>query len=108
MALAETMKALQNKFNPSAAVGQDVTLGFDVLDEQAGGGKDYCLVIKDGSCDLREGRPPKPTCRFTMGSGLLEQIVAGRTDVAKEYKRNNVQARGDLAMLVKFGEFFPA
>ncbi|MEU9593387.1 SCP2 sterol-binding domain-containing protein [Streptomyces sp. NPDC048193] len=108
MALAETMKALQNKFNPSAAGGQNVTLAFDVLDEETGEGKDYYLVIKDGTCDLQEGRPPKPTCRFTMDSGLLEQIVAGCTDLAKEYKRDCVQARGDLAQLVKFGEFFPA
>ena len=43
--VADAVKKMQEKFNPSAAAGLDLVFGFNITDE----GKQYALIVKDGT-----------------------------------------------------------
>ncbi len=46
----DIIKQLKSKFNSEAAQGKDLVFQFIIEDYQ-----NYCLKVKDGSCDIIEG-----------------------------------------------------
>jgi putative sterol carrier protein len=102
--VADAMKMMQAKFNPSAAVGLDVVFGFNVTDEDA----HYSLVVKDGACQLQEGENADANCTLVLDSETLKGIVSGETDGMQAFMDGKMRVEGDMMLSQKLSELFSA
>lgn len=98
--VVETMKA---KFNPAAAAGLDVVFGFRI-DES----KHFSLIVKDGTCDLKEGENPDANVTLVTDSETMAGIVSGETDGMQAFMGGKLRVEGDMMLSMKLSELFPA
>ena len=101
--VADAVKKMQEKFNPSAAAGLDLVFGFNITDE----GKQYALIVKDGTCDLQEGENPDASVTLVTDSETLEGIVSGETDGMQAFMSGKLRTEGDMMLALKLSELFP-
>lgn len=102
--VADAVKKMQEKFNPSAAAGLDLVFGFNITDE----GKHYALIVKDGTCDLQEGENADANCTLVMDSETLKGIVSGETDGMQAFMGGKLRVEGDMMLSMKLSELFPS
>src|SRR5471032_503427 len=82
--VADAVQAMKAKFNPAAAAGLDLVFGFRIDDT-----KNFSLIVKDSTCELKEGENPDAQVTLVMDGETLEGIVDGSTD------GNGLLAKGD-------------
>ncbi|POP72495.1 MULTISPECIES: SCP2 sterol-binding domain-containing protein [Pseudomonas] len=101
--VADAVQTMKNKFNPAAAAGLDLIFGFDITDED----KQYALIVKDGTCELQEGKNPDANVTLLMESEILKGIVSGETDGMQAFMGGKLRAEGDMMLAMKLSELFP-
>ncbi|MCF8983298.1 SCP-2 family sterol carrier protein [Pseudomonas sp. SZ57] len=101
--VADAVQTMKNKFNPAAAAGLDLIFGFDITDED----KQYALIVKDGTCELQEGKNPDANVTLLMDSEILKGIVSGETDGMQAFMGGKLRAEGDMMLAMKLSELFP-
>lgn len=101
--VAKAVEAMKAKFNPSAAEGLDLVFGFRIDDT-----KNFSLVVKDKSCELKEGENPDAQVTLVMDSDTLEGIVDGTTDGMQAFMGGKLRTEGDMMLAMKLSELFPA
>ncbi|KPX05129.1 SCP2 sterol-binding domain-containing protein [Pseudomonas syringae pv. coryli] len=101
--VADAVQTMKNKFNPAAAAGLDLIFGFDITDEE----KQYALIVKDGTCELQEGKNPDANVTLFMDSEILKGIVSGETDGMQAFMGGKLRAEGDMMLAMKLSELFP-
>ncbi|EKG38453.1 SCP2 sterol-binding domain-containing protein [Pseudomonas syringae] len=101
--VADAVQTMKNKFNPAAAAGLDLIFGFDITDEE----KQYALIVKDGTCELQEGKNPDANVTLLMDSEILKGIVSGETDGMQAFMGGKLRAEGDMMLAMKLSELFP-
>jgi putative sterol carrier protein len=98
------MRAMMAKFNPAAAAGLDLVFGFALTDQN----EQYSLIVKNGTCELREGENPAANCTMVMDSETLKGIVSGETDGMQALMGGKIRVEGDTAISMKLSELFPS
>ena len=87
----------------SAAAGLDLVFGFNITDED----KHFSLIVKDSTCELKEGENPDAQVTLVMDGETLEGIVSGETDGMQAFMSGKLRAEGDMMLAMKLGELFP-
>jgi len=100
--VADIVKTMQSKFNPSAAAGLDLVYQFQIEDAD-----NYYLTVKDGTCELTQGDAEAPNVTLIMDSETLAGITSGETDGMQAFMAGKLRAEGDLMLAMKLGELFP-
>jgi putative sterol carrier protein len=98
MSSADIIKAMQSKFNSSAAAGLDLVFQFNIED-----GENHYIVVKDGACSIEQGENPNANVTLIMDSETLKGITTGETDGMQAFMGGKLRAEGDM----KLGELFP-
>ena len=101
--VAKAVEAMKAKFNPSAAEGFDLVFGFRIDDS-----KNFSLVVKDKTCELKEGENPDAQVTLVMDSETLEGIVDGSTDGMQAFMGGKLRTEGDMMLAMKLSELFPS
>ncbi|MBD9442803.1 SCP2 sterol-binding domain-containing protein [Pseudomonas fluorescens] len=101
--VADAVQAMQAKFNPAAAAGLDLVFGFRIDDT-----KHFSLIVKDSTCELKEGENPDAQVTLVMDGETLEGIVSGETDGMQAFMGGKLRAEGDMMLAMKLSELFPA
>ncbi|OPB32512.1 SCP2 sterol-binding domain-containing protein [Pseudomonas fluorescens] len=101
--VAQAVEAMKAKFNPGAAVGLDLVFGFRIDDT-----KNFSLVVKDQTCELKEGENPDAQVTLVMDSETLEGIVSGSTDGMQAFMGGKLRTEGDMMLAMKLSELFPS
>ena len=101
--VAKAVEAMKAKFNPAAADGLDLVFGFRIDDE-----KNFSLVVKDSTCELKEGENPDAQVTLVMDSETLKGIVSGDTDGMQAFMSGKLRTEGDMMLAMKLSELFPA
>ena len=101
--VAQAVEAMKAKFNPGAAVGLDLVFGFRIDDS-----KNFSLVVKDETCELKEGENPDAQVTLVMDSETLEGIVDGSTDGMQAFMGGKLRTEGDMMLAMKLSELFPS
>ncbi|QQQ48338.1 SCP2 sterol-binding domain-containing protein [Pseudomonas syringae] len=101
--VADAVQTMKEKFNPAAAVGLDLVFGFDITDED----QQYALIVKDGTCELQEGKNPDANVTLLMDSQTLKGIVSGETDGMQAFMGGKLRTEGDMMLAMKLSELFP-
>ena len=101
MSVKPVFEKLEQNFNADAAAGLDLVFQFDIEDDSA-----YHLVIKDGNCELKEGKHDDPSVTLIMNTETLQGIVRGETDGMQAFMAGQLRAEGDMMLATKLGELF--
>ena len=101
--VAKAGEAMKATCNPSAAEGLDLVFGFRIDDT-----KNFSLVVKDKTCELKEGENPDAQVTLVMDSETLEGIVDGSTDGMQAFMGGKLRTEGDMMLAMKLSELFPS
>ncbi|TBU96042.1 SCP2 sterol-binding domain-containing protein [Stutzerimonas kirkiae] len=99
----ETIQGMQAKFNASAAAGLDLVFQFTITDAS-----NYYLVVKDGTCEFREGESDDANVTLIMDSETIQGIISGETDGMQAFMGGKLRTEGDMMLALKLSELFPA
>jgi putative sterol carrier protein len=104
MTVAETVEAMQQLFNPSAAAGLNKTLQLNITGEDAGV---YAVKIENQTCQVIKGGVEKPSLTLTMSDKDWLAITAGKLDAMNAFLTGKVKATGDMMLAMKIPQLFP-
>ncbi|KPA97747.1 SCP2 sterol-binding domain-containing protein [Pseudomonas asplenii] len=102
-AVAKAVEAMKAKFNPAAAAGLNVVFGFRIDETQH-----FSLIVKDKTCELKEGENPDANVTLVTDSHTMEGIVKGDTDGMQAFMSGKLRVEGDMMLSMKLSELFPA
>jgi len=94
---------LESRFQPGAAEGLDITIGYDIAGDEGG---QWTATIKDGQCTVTEGLVASPS--FTMGVKAKDwvDLMLGKVDAASLLSAGRAKVAGDMNLAVKLAELF--
>ena len=101
--VAKAVEAMKAKFNPEAAAGLDLVFGFRIDETQ-----NFSLIVKDKTCELKEGENPDAQVTLVMDAETMKGIVSGETDGMQAFMGGKLRAEGDMMLAMKLSELFPA
>ena len=101
--VANVVEAMKAKFNPKAAEGLDVIFGFRIDNTQH-----FSLIVKNGTCELKEGENPEANTTLVTDSETMKGIVSGETDGMQAFMSGKLTVEGNMMMSMKLSELFPA
>ena len=95
---------LVSRFQPQNAKGLDAKITYDI------GGPDggvWTAIVKDGTCELKEGHVDKPTVKLEIKDAKdWVELMLGRTDAMTLLSAGRGAVVGDTALVTKLGEIF--
>ena len=90
---AEIFAKLPDAFVPEKASGVDVVFQFNLSGD--GGGK-WHAIIKDGECEVKEGRHEKATTTIIMTARDFVRMISGKKNAMQLYTGGALKIEGDL------------
>lgn len=100
--VAEIINSLNSRFNAEAAAGLDLVFQFDIED-----GNTYHLVVKDGTCDVKEGSHEDPSVTLIMDSDTMVGVMTGAENGMQAFMMGKIRAEGNMMLATKLNELFP-
>lgn len=101
MSVQSVFEKLEKNFNADAAAGLDLVFQFDIEDDGS-----HHLIIKDSTCELKDGKHDDPSVTLIMNSETLQGIVSGETDGMQAFMAGQLRAEGDMMLATKLSELF--
>ncbi|KAB0550025.1 SCP2 sterol-binding domain-containing protein [Pseudomonas argentinensis] len=102
MSVADIVQTMKAKFNPSAAEGLDLVFQFNIEDAD-----NYYLIVKDGTCDVKQGDSPDANVTLITDKETFKGITTGETDGMQAFMAGKLRAEGDMMLALKLSELFP-
>ncbi|MBC7644223.1 MAG: SCP2 sterol-binding domain-containing protein [Thermoleophilia bacterium] len=103
MTVQERFATLQDRFDPSAAKGVDVRLGFDITG--AGGGQWFC-TIKGGKLTVATGKGTNLTATLHASSEDYLKIANGKMNKMWALVQGKLKVEGDKNALKQWDTYF--
>ncbi len=94
---------LESRFQPEAAEGLDITIGYDIGGEEGG---QWTATIKDGKCTLTEGLVSSPSMTMIMKAQDYVDLMLGKVDAMNLLTTGRARVEGDMNLAVKLPELF--
>ena len=91
-------KVLPSRFNPSKAVGVDVTAQINITGPNGG---DWIVIIKDQKIEATEGTHPSPTITIKMAETDYMNLVNGKMSGEKAFMTGKLQFKGSITLALK-------
>jgi putative sterol carrier protein len=101
MSVADIVQTLRSKFNASAAKGLDLVFQFNIEDAD-----NHYLIVKDGTCEVRQGDDPEANVTLIMDKQTFLGIASGETDGMQAFMTGKLRTEGDMMLAMKLGELF--
>jgi len=101
----ETFGQLYNNFNAEAAKGVNAVFQWEILGE---GGGSYYMSVKDGTCELNEGKHESPNVRQTMKTEVFLGMVNGEINPMGAFMSGKLKVKGNLMLAQKITDIWPA
>ncbi len=80
-------------FRADKAAGVDVVFQFRI---SGPGGGEWHVVVKDGTCEVKEGAHGKPTTTIAMASEDFLSLIGGRLNAMAAFTSGKLKVEGDL------------
>ena len=100
--LAEIVETMKSRFNAEAAAGLDLVFQFDIED-----GATYHAIVKDGTCDIKEGSHDDPSVTLIMNSETMVGVMSGEQNGMQAFMMGKIRAEGNMMLATKLNELFP-
>ena len=103
MTVAETIKRLQEHFNPEAAAGLNKTIQLNISGEEAG---KWAVKIANQACELIPGGVEQPDLTLSLADKDWIAMVEGKLDPMNAYMTGKLKAAGDIALAMRIPSIF--
>jgi len=100
----ETFDQLYNNFNAEAAKGVDAVFQWEILGD---GGGNYYMSVKNGTCELAEGKHESPNVRQTMKTEVFLGMVNGEINPMGAFMSGKLKVKGNLMLAQKIMDIWP-
>ncbi len=90
-------------FQAGSAGDLDAVLQFELSGEKSG---DLYAVIKDGKCEVHEGKHPNPTTTFKAAGTDWLDLAQGKSDGMSLFMQGKLQVEGDMGLAMRMNSLF--
>jgi len=102
--IQDMFSTLVERFQPKAAAGLDATITYNIGGE---GGGIWTAHIKDGKCELKTGKPDKPTTALNINEAKdWVDVMLGKSDPFSLLSAGKASIEGETGLALKLGEIF--
>lgn len=100
----EIFSKMPEVFNASAAQGMDAVFQFEINGE---GGGNWSVIIKDGTCEIKEGTHESPSVTLTMSGETWIGMVNKEVNGMQAFMSGQLKASGDIMLAQRIEQLFP-
>jgi putative sterol carrier protein len=100
----EIFAKMPEVFNPTAAQGLDAVFQFDISGERGG---QWNVVVKDGTCEVKEGAHESPSVTLSMAEETWIKIVNKEINGMQAFMSGQLKASGDIMLAQRIEQLFP-
>ena len=94
---------MPGSFNPAAAKGINAIFQFEITGE---GGGSWNATVKDGTCQVAEGKSSAPTVTLTMASDTWLGIVNKQVNAIQAFMGGKLKLTGNMMLAQKIQDLF--
>lgn len=95
--------SLEGRFQPEAAEGLDITIGYNILGDDGG---QWTATIRDKTCTITEKLLPSPSLTMSVKAKDWVDLMLGKVDAMSLLTTGRAEVAGDMNLAVKLGELF--
>lgn len=99
----EVFDKVPGSFNANAAKGLDAVFQYDITGE---GGGNWNVTIKEGTCQVQEGKAPSPTVTLTMNSETWLAMVNKDLNGMQAFMTGKLKLSGDIMLAQRIPDIF--
>ena len=103
MTIEETMKGLQESFNPNAAAGLNKTIQFNISGDDA---NNWAIKIANQACELIPGGVEKPDLTLSLADKDWIAIAERKLDPMTAYMTGKLKTTGDIGLAMRIPNLF--
>jgi putative sterol carrier protein len=100
----EFFKQLPSKLDAEAAEDLDAVYQFDLSGAQGG---QYVLTIREGACQVKEGRHEDPHVTLSMAGEDCVKVLKGELSGPVAAMSGRIRISGDLGLALQLKALFP-
>ncbi len=102
-AVKEIFNQMPANFNADAAKGMNSVIQFNLTGE---GGGNWHIVIKDGTCEVKEGSHASPNMTMTMAAQDYVDMINGKLNGQMAFMSGKLKIAGDMGLAMKMQTLF--
>jgi putative sterol carrier protein len=103
--IKEFFKQLPSKLDADAAEDLEAVYQFDLSGAQGG---QYVLTIRDGACQVKEGRHEDPHVILSMAGEDCVKVLNGELSGPAAAMSGRIKISGDLGLAMQLRALFPS
>lgn len=104
-AIREFFKQLPSKLDAEAAEDVDVVYQFDLSGAQGG---QYIVTIREGACQVKEGRHEDPHVILSMAGEDCVKVLNGELSGPAAAMSGRIRISGDIGLAMQLRMLFPS
>lgn len=104
-AIREFFKQLPSKLDAGAAEDVDVVYQFDLSGAQGG---QYIVTIREGACQVKEGRHEDPHVILSMAGEDCVKVLNGELSGPAAAMSGRIRISGDIGLAMQLRMLFPS
>lgn len=104
-AIKEFFKQLPSKLDAEAAEDVDVVYQFDLSGAQGG---QYIVTIREGACQVKEGRHEDPHVILSMAGEDCVKVLNGELSGPAAAMSGRIRISGDIGLAMQLRMLFPS
>jgi putative sterol carrier protein len=103
--IKEFFKQLPSKFDADAAEDLEAVYQFDLSGTQGG---QYVVTIREGACQVKEGRHEDPHVILSMAGEDCVKVLNGELSGPAAAMSGRIKISGDLGLAMQLRALFPS
>jgi len=100
----EIFESMSKSFNPNAAKNLETVFQFRISGEDGG---DWHIIVKDGSCQIKEGIHESPNVTLAMSAENWIKMSNKQLTEMEAFMAGTLKVKGDMLMAQRIETLFP-
>lgn len=101
MSADEIIEQLKSKFNPEAAQGKDLVFQFMIENYH-----NYCLKVKEGTCDIVEGESDEADVTLSMTKDTFKALLNKELNAMMALMTGKLRIDGNPLLAMQLSQLF--
>lgn len=100
----DVFDGMPKRFNANAAKGISAVFQFDITGENGG---NWNVAVKEGACQVQEGKAASPTVTLTMSGETWLGMVNKQVNGMQAFMTGKLKLSGDIMLAQRIPDLFP-
>lgn len=100
----DVFEGMPKRFNANAAKGMNAVFQFVITGD---GGGNWNVAVKEGTCQVQEGKAGGPTVTLTMSSETWLGMVNKQVNGMLAFMTGKLKLSGDIMLAQRISDLFP-